>query len=87
MTGPWTNGATAVTCGSCLQISMDFAQSSITDSLLTTRWASKPITFRRSSCSNPVITEITRIRTIIPSVTPRIEMSVMIERNVRFGFR
>ena len=66
---------------------MVFAQSSITAWLLTTRWASNPITFRRSSCSNPVITEITRIKTMIPSVTPRIEMRVMIERNVRLGFK
>ena len=45
------------------------------------------MTLRRNSCSNPVITEITRIKTMIPRVTPRIEIKVMIERKVRFGLR
>src|ERR1700720_1907910 len=49
--------------------------------------ASKPIIFRWSSRSNPVITEITIINTLIPSTTPRIEIRVISDRNVRFGFR
>ena len=49
--------------------------------------ASNSITFWRSSRSNPVMTEITRMRTVTPSVTPRIEINVMIDRNVRFGFK
>ena len=49
--------------------------------------ASKSITFWRSSRSNPVITEITRISTVTPSITPNTEINVMMERNVRFGFK
>jgi len=49
--------------------------------------ASKSITFCRSSRSNPVMTEMTRMRTVTPSITPIIEMMVMIETKVRFGFR
>src|SRR5437773_3160224 len=49
--------------------------------------ASKSITFWRSSRSNPVITEITRISTVTPSITPSTEINVMIERKVRFGFK
>ena len=33
------------------------------------------------------MTEMTRISTVTPSITPMIEMSVMIERKVRFGLR
>jgi transcription initiation factor TFIID subunit TAF12 len=33
------------------------------------------------------MTEITTMSTITPSMTPTIEMSVMIETKVRFGFR
>src|SRR4029453_18988699 len=33
------------------------------------------------------MTEMTRINTVTPSITPTIEISVMIERNVRFGFK
>src|SRR5438552_18227196 len=62
-------------------------QSRNTSSELTRMCASKSITFWRNSRSNPVITEITRINTVTPSITPRIEISVMIERNVRFGFK
>ena len=54
---------------------------------LTSRWASKPRTLRRNSWSNPVMTEITRIRTVMPRVTPRTETSVIVERKVRFGLR
>ena len=49
--------------------------------------ASKSITFWRSSRSKPVITEITRISTVTPSITPMTEINVMIDRNVRFGFK
>jgi hypothetical protein len=49
--------------------------------------ASKSITFCRSSRSNPVMTEITRISTVTPSVTPSTDTSVMMERKVRFGLR
>src|SRR6266853_6847476 len=62
-------------------------QSRKISSELTRICASKSITFWRSSRSNPVITEITRINTVTPSITPRTEINVMIERNVRFGFR
>src|SRR6266480_3584973 len=62
-------------------------QSRKTSSELTRICASKSITFWRSSRSNPVITEITRIKTVTPSITPRTEINVMIERNVRFGFK
>src|SRR6202035_1771493 len=40
-----------------------------------------------SSRSKPVITEITRINTVTPSITPRTEISVIIDRKVRFGFK
>ncbi len=33
------------------------------------------------------MTAMTRMSTVTPSVTPMMEMSVMIETNVRFGFR
>jgi hypothetical protein len=33
------------------------------------------------------MTEITRISTITPSITPMMEINVMIDRNVRFGFK
>ena len=62
-------------------------QSRKTSSELTRMCASKSITFWRSSRSNPVITEMTRINTVTPSITPSTEISVMIERNVRFGFK
>src|SRR5438105_4119445 len=47
---------------------------------LTRMCASNSITFWRSSRSNPVMTEITRMRTVTPSVTPRIEINVKIDR-------
>src|SRR5947207_13795654 len=50
-------------------------------------WASQSTTFCRSSRSNPVMTEITTISTVTPSMTPTIEIKVMIETKVRFGFR
>src|SRR6478609_7516812 len=49
--------------------------------------ASKSMTFCRSSRSKPVMTAITRISTVTPSITPMTEIKVMIERNVRFGFK
>ena len=49
--------------------------------------ASKSMIFCRSSRSKPVITEITRMSTVTPSVTPMIEIKVMMERKVRFGLR
>ena len=39
----------------------------------------------RSSRSNPVMTAMTRMRTVTPKVTPRTEIRVMMERKVRFG--
>src|SRR6266404_1642915 len=64
------------------------AEDGIRDKLVTgVQTCALPISFWRSSRSNPVITEITRINTVTPSITPRMEISVMIERNVRFGFR
>jgi hypothetical protein len=33
------------------------------------------------------MTEMTTMRTVTPSMTPTIEMSVMIETKVRFGLR
>src|SRR4030095_6117009 len=33
------------------------------------------------------MTAITRINTVTPSITPMTEINVMMERNVRFGFR
>src|SRR4051812_23451629 len=50
-------------------------------------WASQSITFWRSSRSNPVITDMTTIRTVTPNITPTIEIKVMIETKVRFGLR
>jgi hypothetical protein len=43
--------------------------------------------FLWSSRSKPVITEITMINTLIPRTTPRIEINVISEIKVRFGFR
>src|SRR6267378_181837 len=37
--------------------------------------------------SGELNTEMTRINTVTPSITPSTEISVMIERNVRFGFK
>src|SRR5437016_4098035 len=80
-------GAVATTPGVLSIFVLSVRHSRKTSSELTRIWASKSITFWRSSRSKPVITEITRINTVTPSITPRIEISVMIERNVRFGFR
>ncbi len=33
------------------------------------------------------MTEITRISTVTPSITPRTEINVMMDRKVRFGFK
>src|SRR5262249_14556285 len=44
-------------------------------------------TLRCNSRSNPVMTEMTTIKTVIPNITPMIEISVMIEIKVRFGLR
>ncbi len=41
----------------------------------------------RIEIADLVITEITRINTVTPSITPRTEINVMIDRNVRFGFK
>jgi len=43
--------------------------------------------FLWSCLSKPVITEITIMSTLIPRTTPRIEIKVMTERKVRFGFK
>src|SRR5207249_5799977 len=56
-------------------------------SVVTRMCASKSITFCRNSRSNPVMTEITRISTVTPSITPNTEINVMMERNVRFGLK
>ena len=87
MTGPCTNGAAATTRGIAFIFSTRGRQSPIGSSLDSVTCGSKPSTALRSSLSNPVMTEITRISTPMPSVTPRIEISVMIETNVRFGLR
>ena len=87
ITGPCTKGAAATTFGVRRMASMRPRQSSMAVSLFTSRWASKPSTLRRSSWSKPVITEMTRMSTMIPSVTPTIEMMVMAETKVRFGWR
>jgi hypothetical protein len=68
-------------------LALSARQSRKMSSELTRMCASNSITFWRSSRSNPVITEITRMSTVTPSVTPRIEINVMIDRNVRFGFK
>jgi hypothetical protein len=52
---------------------------------LSSRPISRRITFSCSSLSNPVITEITKISTLTPNITPTMEISVMIDKNVRFG--
>src|SRR2546427_3099315 len=80
-------GAVATTPGVLLIFVLSVRQSRKTSSELTRICASKSITFWRSSRSNPVITEITRIKTVTPSITPRTEINVMIDRNVRFGFK
>ena len=51
------------------------------------RCALKPRIFSRRSWSNPLITLMTMIKTATPSATPRMEMSVMMETNVRLGRR
>ena len=79
--------ATAVTSLFAETAFMTSGQSSITPLLETTRCASKPTTLRVSSRSNPVMTLMTKISTITPRVTPRMEISVIIERKVRLGFR
>ena len=81
------NGAVATTPGVLRNFTVTSRQSRITSSVLTRMCASKSITFRCSSRSNPVMTEMTRISTVTPSVTPMTEINVMMERNVRFGLR
>src|SRR5437773_133189 len=80
-------GAVATTPGVLSIFVLSDRQSRKISSVLTRICASKSITFWRSSRSKPVITEITRIRTVTPSITPNTEISVMMERNVRFGFK
>src|SRR6266403_136941 len=80
-------GAVAMTPGVLSILVFRARQSRNTSSELTRICASKSITFWRSSRSKPVITEITRINTVTPSITPSTEISVMIDRNVRFGFK
>ncbi len=50
-------------------------------------WALKPKNFSCKSRSNPLITLMTMMSTATPSVTPRTEIKVMIETNVRLGRR
>ena len=59
----------------------------MSEPLVTSMWGSKPRTFERSSRSKPVITLMTTMSTAMPRVTPRMEMSVMMETNVRRGLR
>ena len=87
ITGPCTKGAVATTPGVLSILALSGRQSRNTSSELTRICASKSITFWRSSRSNPVMTAITRISTVTPSITPMTEINVMIERNVRFGFK
>src|ERR1700720_731437 len=87
MTGPWTKGAVATTPGVLSIFVLSVRQSCKTSSVVTRMCASKSITFCLSSRSNPVMTEITRIKTVTPSITPSTEIKVMIERKVRFGFK
>ena len=87
ITGPCTYGAVATTPGTLSIFAFSGRQSRKISSVVTRMCASKSITFWRSSRSNPVITEITRISTVTPSITPRTEINVMMERNVRFGFK
>src|SRR5205814_191531 len=84
---PCTKGAVATTPGVLSILALSGRQSRNTSSELTRICASKSITFWRSSRSNPVMTAITRISTVTPSITPMTEINVMIERNVRFGFK
>ena len=59
----------------------------MTLSVVTRMCASKSTTFWRSSRSKPVMTEMTRMRTVTPKVTPKTETRVMMEMKVRFGLR
>ena len=52
----------------------------------TTRtWALKPRILSRICRSNPLITLMTMMSTATPSMTPMMEINVMIETNVRLG--
>ncbi len=46
-----------------------------------------PMSFSRSSRSNPLMTAITTMSTHTPIVTPDSEISVMTDTNVRLGLR
>src|SRR5262249_9867641 len=87
ITGICTYGAVAATAGVLSIFALRGRQSRNTSSEVTRMCASKSMTFWRSSRSNPVMTAITRISTVTPSITPMTEINVMIERNVRFGFK
>src|SRR3979409_2018775 len=87
MTGPWTYGAVPTTPGVFRIFTVRSRQLRKTSSELTRMCASQSTTFWRSSRSNPVMTEIATMSTVTPSITPTIEISVMIETKVRFGFR
>src|SRR5580765_6139465 len=87
ITGPCTNGAVATTPGVLSILALSGRHSRNTSSEVTRMCASKSMTFCRNSRSNPVMTAITRISTVTPSITPMTEINVIIERNVRFGFK
>ena len=82
-----TYGADATTPGVLSTASRTARQSSTIALFVTVTCGSNPSTLLRNSWSNPVITEITTISTAIPSVTPSTEIRVMMETNVRLGFR
>ena len=63
-------GAVATTPGVLRNFTVSSRQLRITSSVLTRMCASKSITFCCSSRSNPVMTEMTRMSTVTPSVTP-----------------
>jgi len=85
-TSPITNGEAALTWGVASKVLVSGSACSINPPVTVT-CACMPISFSRSVRSNPVITEITTINAQTPITTPANEISVMIDTNVRFGFR
>ena len=55
--------------------------------LITRRCGSKPRIARCNVWLKPVITDMTTISTVMPSVTPNTETTVMTETKVRLGWR
>jgi hypothetical protein len=83
-TSVWTNGPAETTRGCSRTRSATWGQSSRT--ITSPYWVTQmcglvPRIFSRSSVCRPLITEVTTMSAITPTVTPTMEMRVMRDRN------